>query len=400
MKIIYRLSEKGKPIDFFGIDKLDCLRNFVNEFKDEHMIVLTDNCTVGFVEKVDEILKTATSWDRISTQLGNSKSLQKAFEMAIDGRWDDLETVYFVEDDFLHLPKSCEILKEGIQKADYVTLYDHSDKYLNNGPNPYVTGGENTFVFKTNLSHWKYTNSTVQTFTTTVKTLREDKDILWKYNFNGPTPDSFNTFIELIKTKNRRIASALPGKSTHCMTQWASPCIDWEVESAEITKRPYLPMWMEPEEKELLLSNIKPTDDVFEWGSGGSTFEIARRCKTIKSIEHDEVWYYKIRDKICEQTVKNLTYCLYPNDKPRSFPHVNRDEFETYIGAIHEAKMSFDVVFIDGRARNWCAEEALKHLNPGAKLFVHDWDRPKYHEILKDYNLIKVAGRMAMLESK
>ena len=40
--------------------------------------------------------------------------------------------LYFVEDDYLHLPGWLDVLLEGfsIPEADYVTLYDHKDKYF------------------------------------------------------------------------------------------------------------------------------------------------------------------------------------------------------------------------------------------------------------------------------
>ena len=48
---------------------------------------------------------------------------------------------------------------------------------------------------------------------------------------------------------------------------------------------------MSTEESFFLLSNIKKSDRVLEYGSGYSTLEISKNCKFILSIEHDEVWY-------------------------------------------------------------------------------------------------------------
>jgi hypothetical protein len=161
----------------------------------------------------------------IKTQVGNAGALKMSLEMAME--LPDNDIVYLVEDDFLHMPGSKELILEALEKVDYVSLYDHKDKYIV-GPNPHVTNlGEPSKVFLTKGSHWKLTNSTVQTFATKVRTLKEDKDILWEYNFQGETPDSFRTFIEL-GSKGRRIASSIPGKATHCHAPWESPLIDWE----------------------------------------------------------------------------------------------------------------------------------------------------------------------------
>ena len=69
--------------------------------------------------------------------------------------------------------------------ADYVTLYDHPDKYMDHdkgGPNPYISnGGEVTRLVKTDNSHWKLTNSTTMTFASKVNTLKQDRDIWMKH---------------------------------------------------------------------------------------------------------------------------------------------------------------------------------------------------------------------------
>jgi hypothetical protein len=46
-----------------------------------------------------------------------------AFDIALR-KYPDDAIVYFVEDDYLHLPGSRRLLLEGIAGADYVSLYD------------------------------------------------------------------------------------------------------------------------------------------------------------------------------------------------------------------------------------------------------------------------------------
>ena len=107
-------------------------------------------------------------------------------------------------------------MDEGLQYADYVTLYDHPDKYIK-GANPEIVDiGEQTILFKTNGSHWKYTNSTTGTFACKQKTLKEDYDVWIKfYNECSVGWWDYLSFKELRSIKNRKIASSIPGRSSH-----------------------------------------------------------------------------------------------------------------------------------------------------------------------------------------
>lgn len=218
LNIIYRLCDKKINTNFETVTKQQCLNNFIRIFGNDNVTILADNCS----DEIDQLAKFG--FKVIKTNLGNSLSLKYAFELGMTYNDDDI--VYFVEDDHLHLKEAPLLIREGIERADYVSLYFHPDK-LHPGPNPYISAlGEKCHVFRTDNSIWKTTNSTVQTFACKVKTLKEDKEILWKHNFNKSTPDSFNTFIDLGK-KGKTLIHPIPGRSTHCHSPWISPFIDW-----------------------------------------------------------------------------------------------------------------------------------------------------------------------------
>ncbi|VDM11382.1 unnamed protein product [Wuchereria bancrofti] len=151
------------------------------------------------------------------------------FNLALDEalKLDNNEVVYFLENDYLHRPQSYKILLEGIEiGADYVSLYDHPDKYID-GANPYVEGGgEITKVFLSQTCHWKLTNSTTMTFATKIKTLYEDEKILREFT-KGSYPEDFKMFLTL-RDKGRSLITPIPGYSTHGETAWLSPLINWE----------------------------------------------------------------------------------------------------------------------------------------------------------------------------
>jgi glycosyltransferase involved in cell wall biosynthesis len=109
----------------------------------------------------------------IESNLGNSGSFVSALELAVKLPPDDM--VYFVEDDYIHKADAVKVLAEAIPFADYVTVYDHPDKY-----GPYYDGGEVSKVFRTKSSHWRFTQSTTMTFAAQVKTLQEDLEYYCK----------------------------------------------------------------------------------------------------------------------------------------------------------------------------------------------------------------------------
>ena len=234
MKVLYRISDGGNVKNklTFG-SKLFCLKNFCGVFKDHEIIIVADNCTEATLHGLLEInLKV------IETSLGSLPAWRFCVEYAIKEFSDD-KVVYFVEDDYLHLPDAPSLIVEGLELADYVTLYDHPDKYVDreNGGNPYVkNGGETTRVLLSKSSHWKETNSTTHTFAVKVKTLKEDKLIWWKHTEQYHGLNDFEGFKQLsgkgsiynyFLGKRRNLISCIPGRSTHIELAHLTPLVNW-----------------------------------------------------------------------------------------------------------------------------------------------------------------------------
>ncbi len=230
-KILYRISDGGyKKEKLAHATKRHCLENALETFGINHFHVFADNCvpetlemvkSLGVNPQVTSIGSSAQSWRYVQ---------QYAFE-----HFSDNDIIYFLEDDYLHLPDSFKVLLEGIEIADYVTLYDHKDKYVD-GINPMVKhGGEKSRVLLTHSTHWKTTNSTTMTFAAKLKTLKEDFAIWDKYT-KKKHPNDFYIFRELIGFgnlwnkcfgKNRTLISPLPSRATHAETAWLAPLVDW-----------------------------------------------------------------------------------------------------------------------------------------------------------------------------
>tara|TARA_Y100000593_G_scaffold92396_1_gene183899 strand:+ start:1074 stop:1769 length:696 start_codon:yes stop_codon:yes gene_type:complete len=230
INIFYRISDGGyvkeKPS---YVNNENCLDNFTRVFGNSNLTIIADNVSDetfdGYLNHYgDEIIRT---------KFGNgAESFNYSLDKALD--LNDDSVVYFVEDDYIHRQNSPMVLLEGISLgADYVTLYDHPDKFID-GINPHVNdGGEETKVFLTKSCHWKLTNSTTMTFASTVKVLKDDEKIIRKWT-TGKHPNDFEMFIEL-RNKGKSLISPLPGYSTHGETNFLSPLVDWERVQDEIS---------------------------------------------------------------------------------------------------------------------------------------------------------------------
>lgn len=225
MKIIYRISDTGynkiKP-DY--ITNENCLRNFCNTFFNHiwDIHIIADNIS----EDTYSMIKKYIDPINISrVKVGHGAG---TFNLALDKalNWKDDEIVYFVENDYLHLQDSPQMLKEGFKLgAPYVTLYLHPDKFIPpvDGGNPEVDqdGGYPTKIFRGETQLFGMFNSTTMTFASKVKTLKEDEKVLRKWT-SGTHPDDFQMFLEL-RNNGKALLCPLNTFSTHGETSWLAP---------------------------------------------------------------------------------------------------------------------------------------------------------------------------------
>jgi hypothetical protein len=229
IKIIYRISDAGynkvKPL---YINNGNCLKNAVRVFGKENFHVIADNVSEETKRIIWDCDIQDTHIDYVSVGHGAG-----TFNLALDWalKQDEDTIVYFLENDYIHKPNSDKILLEGIEMgADYVSLYDHPDKYIpaNRGGNKFVDddGGEVTKIYLSKSCHWKLANSTTMTFAGKVKTIKRDETILRKWTNMGHYPRDFDMFLEL-RENGVALMTPIPGFSTHGETDWLSPLTDW-----------------------------------------------------------------------------------------------------------------------------------------------------------------------------
>lgn len=102
---------------------------------------------------------------------------------------------------------------------------------------------------------------------------------------------------------------------------------------------------------------------VFEYGCGASTLWWAAKCHAVYAIENNNDWANAVLEKLPNNAVVAT--------------HVDGTYTPEIIKHFHDG--FFDIIVVDNEPvelRDGCIVEALKHLNPGGRLIIDNWDQP------------------------
>jgi len=155
-----------------------------------------------------------------SQRLAGIHLLEEAFRR----EYGKEDYIYILENDYLHDYSWMHFINQLITsdvQFDYISLYDHSDKY------PFTKGFHEMHqnltskIYVAGDRHWRTVPSTCYSFVVSAKKLKEDIEIL-----KSDLMDH-QMFAELEK-KRRVVLSPIPGLATHCMVNLLSPGVEWE----------------------------------------------------------------------------------------------------------------------------------------------------------------------------
>jgi hypothetical protein len=159
-------------------------------------------------------------------------------------------------------------------------------------------------------------------------------------------------------------------------------------------------VWMTQEQVNLIESYLKPEHIMLEYGAGGSTLHFSKYVQKYISIEHDQQWIKNINKKIVSNNIE-IHYC--PPNRHMKLPVWvgNFADFENYINYIDKLSYKkYDVVLIDGRARQYCAKKILPYIDKNSIVFCHDFvERKRYHEVFKKYYTMIDKDRSSKIPS-
>jgi predicted O-methyltransferase YrrM len=135
-----------------------------------------------------------------------------------------------------------------------------------------------------------------------------------------------------------------------------------------------------------LSARSRPTR-VFEYGSGASTLWLARRVDEVYSIEHHRGFADHIAPTISERgNVKFRVVEAVPSATPR-VPSAKEGhallDFADYVAAIDDTEGSFDLIVIDGRAREACLRAGLRRLKQDGIIVFDNSRRSRYQAAIR-----------------
>lgn len=122
---------------------------------------------------------------------------------------------------------------------------------------------------------------------------------------------------------------------------------------------------------------------IFEYGSGSSTLFFEDYFTNIYSVEHDENWY-----KVISKHIKKAKVFFVPpvksNNPSTSSLKIGykKLDFTDYVNFIDKIGLRFDIIFIDGRARQECLKIAKNYLNPNGIIVLDDSNRNRYEKAI------------------
>jgi len=220
----YNVSGKGLKYRPYWFDYEDCFKNLLSTIKNKDNIKL--NVIMDGKIKDNWIYKNQEYYTFYEVEGGDMvKAAHAMFNLLkeLKNTIDDKDLIYILENDYMHVDgwvdKVIELFSS-YKGLNYVSLYDHLDKYnvVDGGPDHSDLVSK---IITTDSHHWRTTPSACGSYIVPKNIFFEDIDDQIR------EVGDHNKWIYLQENKNRFLLSPIPGLSTHCMEFLMSPTIEW-----------------------------------------------------------------------------------------------------------------------------------------------------------------------------
>ncbi len=127
---------------------------------------------------------------------------------------------------------------------------------------------------------------------------------------------------------------------------------------------------------------------VFEWGSGASTIWLARRSASVTAVEHDLRWAQTVRELLPADAAVDLHTAAprpatgAPGEARSQKAGAQDLDFREYVDVIDLVGGEYDVIVVDGRAREECLVRAVEHLAEDGIIVFDNVDRKRYRDAI------------------
>jgi hypothetical protein len=125
---------------------------------------------------------------------------------------------------------------------------------------------------------------------------------------------------------------------------------------------------------------------VLEWGAGASSRWLAARASTVVSIEHDAPWAETVRPLLPANCDLRVVPAPTATGSTTVVSHKEGSEgldFGAYVAAVDDVPGEFDLIVVDGRAREACYARALDRLAPDGMIVFDNVDRQRYVDAIE-----------------
>jgi predicted O-methyltransferase YrrM len=132
---------------------------------------------------------------------------------------------------------------------------------------------------------------------------------------------------------------------------------------------------------------------IFEYGSGASTLWLARRADEVHTVEHDRAFAESVATamarpgnvdlRIVEAVVSNSPVIGSAKEGAHGL------DFVGYVAAIDTVPGEFDVIVIDGRAREACLRRAVPRLATDGIIVFDNTRRRRYRRAIDTSGLVE-----------
>lgn len=106
---------------------------------------------------------------------------------------------------------------------------------------------------------------------------------------------------------------------------------------------------------------LKKEMTLFEFSCGSSTVWYAGKVAEVTAVEHDKIWFEKIRQAVPKNVILSFG-----------------EDGDSYLEAIKKTGKKFDLVSVDGIRRVDCMLACVENLSEGGVIIVDNSERPEY----------------------